>query len=80
MRSCPDCEMSYTRGATEDETLHRAHCARVVRGMEWGREEERDGKSKVEEIVRDVRLKGQKTGRIIAVRADATGKIGSKVR
>ncbi|KIY43613.1 hypothetical protein FISHEDRAFT_16240, partial [Fistulina hepatica ATCC 64428] len=41
-RTCSKCNLSYTVGAPDDETLHRAHCLRVRKGMEWGREEERD--------------------------------------
>lgn len=73
--------MSYTRGAPEDESLHRAHCARVLRGMEWGREEERIGYSEMEEVESNIKLKnGKGNGRIIAIRADVGGKMGSKVR
>jgi N-acetyltransferase len=48
--------------------------------MEWGREEEKDKeKAEVNEVAVGVRLKDGKRGRILCVRADATGKIGSKV-
>jgi N-acetyltransferase len=81
LRTCPLCDLSYTKGAPDDESLHRTHCARVQRGMEWGREEEKDkDKAEVTEVAVGVRLKDAKRGRILSVRADATGKIGSKVR
>jgi N-acetyltransferase len=80
--SCPKCGLSYTRGAAGDESLHRSHCARVLRGMEWGREEERErDREGVEfvEIDTAVKLKDGRRGRIICYRADAGGKIGAKV-
>ncbi|KAJ3855364.1 hypothetical protein EV368DRAFT_79708 [Lentinula lateritia] len=72
VRTCAICKLSYTKGAEDDEALHRAHCARVQRGMEWGKEEERDkaGAGSVKEIVEVVKLKDGKKGRIICV--DAT--------
>ncbi len=80
LRTCPLCDLTYTKGAPEDETLHNSHCARVQRGMQWRRDEERstpDGQ--VSEIATGVKLKEGKSGRIISVNADAGGKIGSKV-
>ena len=80
LKTCAKCNLTYTKGAPEDESLHRAHCARVQRGAEWGREEQREApKAGVLEIETDVKLKDGRKGRIIAVRADSTGKIGSKV-
>lgn len=80
LKTCAKCNLTYTKGAPEDESLHRAHCARVQRGAEWGREEQREAtKAAVLEIETDVKLKDGRRGRIIAVRADSTGKIGSKV-
>lgn len=80
--SCPRCGLSYTRGAPGDEALHRCHCARVQRGMEWGREEERErgrpGLNLVE-VENPVRLTDGRRGRIVCYRADAGGKIGAKV-
>src|SRR6266540_926728 len=38
LRTCSLCHLSYTKGAPDDEALHRAHCSRVRQGMEWGRE------------------------------------------
>lgn len=81
LRTCALCSLTYTRGAPDDESLHRAHCARVQKGMEWGKEEEREaknGKVQAEEVASDVKLKNGAKGRIICFRADAGGKIGSK--
>ncbi|KAF9001889.1 hypothetical protein BDQ17DRAFT_557501 [Cyathus striatus] len=63
LRSCPSCKLSYTKGAPDDEMLHRVHCARVQKGMEWGREEEKE----------------KEKGRIICFPADVAGKIGAKI-
>jgi N-acetyltransferase len=79
-RTCPLCALSYTKGAPDDESLHRAHCARVQKGMEWGREEEKEKiKAGVVEVASGVKLKDGRKGRIICFKADAGGKIGSKV-
>ncbi|KDQ60669.1 hypothetical protein JAAARDRAFT_172736 [Jaapia argillacea MUCL 33604] len=79
LKTCSICSLSYTKGAPDDESLHRAHCSRVQRGMEWGKEEEREKvKANVEEVVSGVRLKNGQKGRIISYRADVRGKIGSK--
>ncbi|EPQ58377.1 hypothetical protein GLOTRDRAFT_120134 [Gloeophyllum trabeum ATCC 11539] len=81
LRTCSTCGLSYTKGAPDDESLHRAHCARVQRGMEWGREEEKERtKAGVEEVTSGVRLKDGRKGRIICVKADVGGKIGSKLK
>lgn len=80
LRACTICGLSYTRGAPDDESLHRAHCSRVQRGMEWGREEEREaGKAGVEEIQAAAKLKNGKKGRIICFKANVGGRIGSKL-
>ncbi|KAL0947427.1 hypothetical protein HGRIS_013539 [Hohenbuehelia grisea] len=80
LRTCPHCALSYTKGAPDDEALHRAHCARVQRGLEWGREEEKEKlKAEVTEVAAGIRLKNGTKGRIICFRADAPGKIGSKL-
>lgn len=80
LRACTICGLSYTRGAPDDESLHRAHCSRVQRGMEWGREEEREAeKAGVEEIQAAAKLKNGKKGRIICFKANVGGRIGSKV-
>jgi N-acetyltransferase len=81
LRTCSRCSLTYTKGAPDDEALHRAHCARVQKGMEWGREEEKEmSKFDVMEIHRGAKLKDGRKGRIICFRADVGGKIGSKVR
>ena len=78
--TCPLCDLSYTKGAIEDESLHRSHCARVQRGMEWGKEEERERvKIGVVEIASQVEITGGRRGRIISCPAECMGKIGSKV-
>ncbi|KAF9068653.1 hypothetical protein BDP27DRAFT_772814 [Rhodocollybia butyracea] len=80
VRTCSLCKLSYTKGAEDDEALHRAHCARVQRGMEWGKEEERETlNAGAKEIQNRVRLKDGKNGRIICVDATVGGKIGSKL-
>jgi N-acetyltransferase len=80
LRTCSLCDLTYTKGAPEDETLHTSHCARVQRGMQWRRDEERSSpEAQVSEIATGVKLKDGKSGRIISVNADAGGKIGSKV-
>ncbi|KXN90549.1 N-acetyltransferase ECO1 [Leucoagaricus sp. SymC.cos] len=80
LRTCPLCDLSYTKGAPEDESLHRSHCARVQRGMEWGREEERESaKVGVIEITSQVKPSKGKRGRIISCPAECTGRIGNKI-
>ncbi|KAF9522728.1 ESCO1/2 acetyl-transferase-domain-containing protein [Crepidotus variabilis] len=84
LRTCSLCDLSYTKGAPDDEVLHRAHCLRVRQGMEWGREEEKDrmrnGNSVITEIRTEVKLKsGKKKGRIICLPADVGGKVGAKL-
>lgn len=80
LRTCPLCELSYTKGAPDDESLHRKHCARVQKGLEWGREEEKEMlKAHVEELATGVKLKNGVKGRIICFRPDVGGKIGVKV-
>ena len=80
LRSCDLCGLSYTRGTPEDETLHRSHCARVTKGMEWGRDEEKErSRVGVSVVQEDAKLKDGEHGRIISFRADASGKIGTKV-
>ena len=84
LRRCPLCDLSYIKGAEDDEALHKTHCARVQQGMEWGREEEkdgiRDGQSIILEVENDIKLSGVKyKGRIICLPADVNGKIGAKV-
>ena len=84
LRKCPLCDLSYIKGVEDDEALHKTHCARVQQGMEWRREEEkdgiRDGQSIILEVENDIKLAGTKyKGRIICLPADVKGKIGGKV-
>ncbi|CAE6479807.1 unnamed protein product [Rhizoctonia solani] len=84
--TCKSCDLSYTRGAKEDEELHRAHCLRVARGMEWSREERSLEKPRGTEMS-DVELVEERcilpngvVGRILRIRCDVTkGKLGQKV-
>ncbi|ESK92893.1 hypothetical protein Moror_9049 [Moniliophthora roreri MCA 2997] len=81
LRICSLCGMSYTKGAEDDESLHRTHCARIRKSMEWSKEEEKDkDKEGVVEIDIAVQLKGGNKGRIICIKADAGGRIGSKLK
>lgn len=81
LRTCPLCDLSYTQGAPDDESLHRTHCIRVRKGLEWGRDEEREiQKLGVEEVATAVKLKNGSKGRIICFRPNVGGKIGTKVR
>ncbi|KAK7023968.1 N-acetyltransferase ECO1 [Favolaschia claudopus] len=80
LRTCTQCGLSYTKGAPDDEALHKSHCARVQKGMEWGREEEKETvKAGVVEVASGVKLKNGTIGRIICFRADVGGRIGSKL-
>ncbi|THH20350.1 hypothetical protein EW146_g963 [Bondarzewia mesenterica] len=80
LRTCSLCDLTYTKGAPDDESLHKAHCARVQRGMEWGKEEDKECvKAGVQESASAVRLKNGKKGRIICFRADVGKRIGSKL-
>ncbi|KAI0332109.1 hypothetical protein GY45DRAFT_1433406 [Cubamyces sp. BRFM 1775] len=80
LRTCPLCDLSYTRGAPDDEALHKAHCARVQRGLEWGKEEEREAaRAGVEELESNIKLSNGSRGRIICFRPDVGGKIGAKL-
>jgi N-acetyltransferase len=84
LRNCSLCDLSYTKGAPDDEALHRVHCSRVRQGMEWGREEEKDrvrnGKTVVLEVKTDIKLRdSKKKGRIISFSADIGGKLSTKV-
>ena len=81
LRTCPLCDLSYTRGAPDDESLHKAHCTRVQRGLEWGKEETREeAKGGVEELHSNIKLRNGLRGRIICFRPEVGGKIGAKVR
>ncbi|KAH9842720.1 uncharacterized protein C8Q71DRAFT_217495 [Rhodofomes roseus] len=80
LKTCEHCDLSYTKGAPDDESLHRKHCARVQRGLEWGREEEREAlKANVEELAAGVKLKNGTKGRMVFFRPDVGGKIGTKL-
>ncbi|KAF9648080.1 hypothetical protein BDM02DRAFT_3076322, partial [Thelephora ganbajun] len=80
LRTCPICDLSYTKGAQDDEALHKSHCARVQRGLEWTKDEIKESaKHGVVEIESGIRLKDGSVGRILAVNAKVTGKIGSKL-
>jgi len=80
LRTCPICDLSYTKGAQDDEALHKSHCARVQRGLEWTKDEAKESaKQGVIEIESGIRLKDGSLGRILAVNSTVTGKIGSKV-
>ncbi|KAG6879678.1 hypothetical protein C0992_012976 [Termitomyces sp. T32_za158] len=80
LRACTRCGLSYTKGAPDDESLHRTHCSRIEKGMEWGREEEKESvKSGVVQYAGCVQLKDGRRGRIIYFRADVGGKIGQKL-
>ncbi|KAG8762420.1 hypothetical protein FRC11_009502 [Ceratobasidium sp. 423] len=84
--TCKSCDLSYTRGAQEDEELHRTHCLRVARAMEWSREERileqplGTGTTDVELIEDRCVLPNGIVGRILRIRCDVTkGKLGQKV-
>ncbi|KZT11298.1 uncharacterized protein LAESUDRAFT_710841 [Laetiporus sulphureus 93-53] len=80
LRTCRLCDLSYTKGAPDDESLHRSHCARVRKGLQWGREEERETlKAGVEEVTTGLKLKNGTKGRVICFRPDVGGKIGVKL-
>lgn len=80
IRRCPLCDLRYTKGATEDVALHKVHCARVQKGMEWSKEEEREGYgTSITEVRSRIKLGNGRTGRIISFPADVGGKIGCKV-
>jgi len=80
LQTCILCGFTYTKGAPDDEALHRAHCVRVRKGMEWGKEENKETSSnRVVEVSRGVKLKDGSKGRIICFHADVKGKIKSKV-
>ena len=64
------------------KSLHKSHCTRVKKGMEWGRAEEKErGKASLDVTVieEDVRTKDGQRGRIISVKATIAGKLGNKV-
>ena len=66
-------------GLSEDESLHRSHRAPWTKGMEWGREEEKEsGRVCVSVVQDDIKLQGGEHGRVVNFRADVCGKIGTK--
>ncbi|EDR11319.1 uncharacterized protein LACBIDRAFT_316036 [Laccaria bicolor S238N-H82] len=80
LKACSRCGLSFTKGVPDDEALHRTHCAQVQRGMEWGREEEKETiKAGVVQVETSVKLKNGRKGRIISFPADVGGKIGYKL-
>ena len=79
VRTCALCDLTYTRGAPDDEALHKAHCARVQRGFEWRKEDEGvKAKGGATEVQADVRLKSGETGRILCLSLSGTGKLRQK--
>ncbi|KAH6918714.1 hypothetical protein BKA70DRAFT_1554734 [Coprinopsis sp. MPI-PUGE-AT-0042] len=80
IKKCSICGLRYTQGAQEDMALHRTHCIRVQKGLEWGREEEKEGYgSSISEIESRVTLENKKVGRIITIPCDVTGRLGAKL-
>ena len=80
VKTCPLCGLCYTKGATEDVALHKSHCTRVQKGMEWSKEEDKEGYGKsITEVKSRAKLKNGKVGRIIAFPGDVGGKMGAKV-
>lgn len=80
LRTCSICDLTYTKGAPDDEILHKTHCIRVQRGLEWGKEEEREStKAGVEELASSIKSSNGTKGRVVCFRADVGGKIGAKV-
>lgn len=83
LKTCSLCGLSYTRGAPEDEDLHKKHCARISRGTEWGREEARSEGKDVTVVEEGIIVRGPKgseeRGRIIKFNASIGGKVGAKV-
>ncbi|KAG8956813.1 hypothetical protein FRC04_000291 [Tulasnella sp. 424] len=76
IQTCKLCGLSFTRGSPDDEALHKAHCARVQRGMEWSKEE--DKHPAVQVVEETIKLKNGSKGRIICFKADAKGKLKTK--
>jgi N-acetyltransferase len=80
LKTCHICDLSYTKGAPDDEALHKAHCSRVQRGMEWGKEEQKEcTKANVSDVSTGITLKNGTHGRIVSFPANVGGKIGAKV-
>ncbi|TFK29810.1 hypothetical protein FA15DRAFT_608577 [Coprinopsis marcescibilis] len=81
IRKCAICDLCYTKGAKDDEELHRVHCSRVQRGLEWSREVEKEGYgSTIHELESMVKMEKGKMGRIICFPANVNGKMGGKLK
>ncbi|KAG8985148.1 hypothetical protein FRB90_004908 [Tulasnella sp. 427] len=76
IHTCKSCGLSFTRGSPDDDVLHKAHCIRVQRGMEWSKE---DKNASVQIVESAVKLKDGSKGRIICFKADAKGKLRAKM-
>lgn len=79
IRTCQSCQLSYTRGAPEDEDLHKKHCARISRGAEWGKEEAKYEGAEVTVVESGITLNNGERGRIVRFPANVGGKLGTKV-
>jgi N-acetyltransferase len=81
MKSCHLCGLSFTAGVPDDELLHKRHCSRVTNGLNWSREEEKEGGRASLRVIQDfVPIKGSvERGRIIAINCHCSGKIAAKV-
>ncbi|KAG8869242.1 hypothetical protein FRC20_001868 [Serendipita sp. 405] len=79
--SCRLCGLTYTKGATEDEALHKSHCSYVRSGNEWTHEEEKElvNNPSLALVDSHVQLSSGVHGKIIALRANTGGRIGAKL-
>ncbi|WWD16679.1 hypothetical protein CI109_101109 [Kwoniella shandongensis] len=74
LHTCPDCSMSYMRGG-EDESIHRAHHSKVLRGIPWEGLGKGKGKGKSTlgetgwKVIKDDVEFGPKSGGLWKVRA-----------
>ena len=85
IRTCSLCDFTYTKGAPDDEAMHKAHCARVRQGMDWTAAEEKELArllpTGTTTIRSDIKLgKSKIRGRIIALPATTSGKPGKKLQ
>ena len=85
--TCKKCEMSFMRGAIEDEELHRGFCKKMSGGIDWPflrhfREEtmETGNCELVEEGIRIGRSRDHLEGSIWMIRGNATGPMAKKVK
>ncbi|KZS99131.1 hypothetical protein SISNIDRAFT_500732 [Sistotremastrum niveocremeum HHB9708] len=77
LKACSICGLSYTIGAADDVALHKSHCSRVSKGLEWGKEENR---AAVKQNVRVIESRLDKVkSRILCVDCSIGGVIGSKI-